>query len=62
MISNFVNFSLTTVGMLIINQQEKFSVSLFFTLIADNLMFIIVVFAAFGALLWMLLELFLQEK
>ena len=59
MASNFVNFILTSVGMLIVNQQEEISISLFFTLILDNTMFIIPYIAAFGALLWLLLELFL---
>jgi len=64
MLSNFVNYFFTTVGVLICSQEtkESFSIGLVFDLIFSNAGFMIVVFISFGVFLTIILQLFLQEK
>ena len=59
---NIVNFTFTVVGMLIINQQEKFSINLTLRLLYENLGFVLTTYVAFGIFLYIIMRLFENEK
>ena len=59
---NIINFTLTFIGELIIQQKQPFSIELTIYLIKNNVGFGVTTYISFAVYIWIVIQLFKKEK